>query len=396
MATTHQAIRRLVLAGLVLWAVQARLGAEPPPEVKVTRGAGAVVTIDATDASVAELLRMLSRAAKVRIALAAMPSKTVTLELPNVQADVAVQAICDAAGLRLTKKDGVFVIDEPGDVRVEVSRGPAKAESSWRAWDGRLPEQIATRHFEPQSTKKTEDGSRLAGTLNDVVSDLKAAGVDISVDPSATVGLIETAVELPWHGGANTVETVLLRLALSAGSGSPRIALLQWVDEEGHTADRLRVVPSSRWPSALSEYVQALGPATYMRPLVTYGPMDERSVQGYSLGSVDLFVATEPPPAALQAKIDLDLNEAPLADALKAIEARLGKPINLAEGVKTDTKVSVDAKQAPIIRVLTGILRPLGLTISYDRGGDFDGVTVVPAYSSPNVPFSLSHHAPER
>jgi hypothetical protein len=387
MATTRRAIRRLVLAGLVLGAVQARLWAEPPPEVKITHGADTVVSIDATDASVSEVVRMLARAADVKIVLAAMPDQKVTLKLPNVQAEVAIQAICEAAGLWWMKRGDVYVI-EPGNVRVEVSRGPAKAESNWRAWNGDLPEQTATRRFEPQGTKKTEDGSRLAGTLNDVVSDLKAAGVDISVDPSATVGLVETPLELPWHGGPNTVETVLLRLALAAASGSPPIAVLQWVDEEGHTTDRLRVVPSSRWPDALNEYAQALGQATYMRPRVTYGPMGDRNVQWYS-SSLDPFMATEPPPAALQAKIDLDLTEAPLADALKAIEARLGKPISLAEGLKAETKVSVHAKEAPIIRVLTDILRPLGLAISYDRGEDFDGVTVIPGYGLLNLPFPM-------
>jgi hypothetical protein len=376
MATTHRAIRRLVLAGLVLGAVHVRLWAEPePPEV--VRGAGTYVTIDATDASVVELVRMLARATNAKIVLAADPAARLTVKLRGTTLKQALDTICALAGLQWTTRDGIIIVDQ-GKVRVEVSPGPAKLEGNWRTWGGQLSEEMAALEFVPVRMRSAEGEGRLRGTLGDVVGDLKAAGVDISVDPSATVGLVETALELPWHGGPNTVETVLLRLALAAGSGSPRIALLQWVDEEGHTTDRLRVVPSTRWPGALNEYVQALDQATYMRPFVTYGPMGERNVQWYSSGC-DPFMATEPPPAALQAKIDLDLTEVPLSDALKAIEAKLGKPVNLAEGVKADTKVSVHAKEAPIIRVLTDILRPLNLSITYAGGDEFNGVTVVPS-----------------
>ena len=397
MAPMGKIAHTLALVVVALGCTQARTLADPkPPEV--VPGEGALVSIEATDASVLELVRMLSRAADVKVVLAAMPDKLVTVKLPAVSADVAVQAICDAAGLKLTKRDGIFVIG-PGNIRVEVSSAGPATQSTWRTWDGQLSEDTATRAFEPQRTN-VKDGSRLTGTLGDLVEDLKAAGADISVDPSATLGVLDSPLELPWHGGRNTVEAVLLRWALSARSGPLGTALLQWLDEGGQATDRLRIVPGDRWTdlSSLGNAYTRYGLAFRQTPsLPLYVPEGGRLQ--FNLYSDNLYAW--PPgevPAPLQAKIDLDLTDVPLTEALKAIEAKLGKPVTLAEGVKADTKVSVHAEGAPIIQVLTDVLRPLGLTITYARGEEFSGVTVIPGppWLGPNLPFSLYFSSPDR
>jgi hypothetical protein len=355
--------------------------AEPKPlEVGIVRGADTLVSIEAQDASVAELVRMLSRAAGVQIVLADTPDRKISVKLPNMPAGAAIEAICDGAGLKWTKRDGVFVL-EPGNVRVEVSEGFSLSQSTWRRWDGRLSEEIATRDFEPRRTK-VENGWRLTGTLGGVVEDLRAAGVDISIDPSATLGLVDTELGLPWRGGKNTVEHVLLRLALAVRDGSPDVALLQWTDQEGKATDRLRVVPGNRWgdPATFSNAYGAYGEALRSTLYMSESPATQSNMyveNPYAVPPGDV-------PAALQAKVDLELTDVPLSEALKAIEAKLGKPIGLAEGVKADKKVSVHAKDAPTIRVLTDVLGPLGLAITYAQGGEFDGVTVVPR--SPRLP----------
>jgi len=373
--------------------------AEPKPsEFRIMGGADTLVTVEAADASVAEVVRMLSRAADVQIVFADMPDQKVSVKLPNVSAEVAIQAICDAAGLRMTKRDGVFIL-EPGNVQVQVSNAFSLSQRSWRGWRGRLSEEIATREFEPRRTK-VENGWNLVGTLGDVVEDLKAAGVDISIDPSATLGLVETEMSLPWRGGKNTVEHVLLRLALAVEDGCPDVILLQWTDEDLHVTDRLRVVPGNRWTgpltfqNAYNAYGEVLGRIPRVSTYVLEAPGGERSAY------VENPYAVPPGgvPAALQAKIDLDLADVPLSEALEAIEAKLEKPINLAEGVKADKKVSVHAKEAPIIRVLTDVLRPLGLAITYAEGDEFAGVTVVPRHLRMNyvpLPSMLYRQKPD-
>ena len=378
----HRPGMYLLVTSLVLaWAAVLPRGAQAQPETPPH--GGNVVTIDATDASVPELIRMLSRAADARIVLAADQGRRVSVNLREAGLEEALNAICDAAGLRWELLGDIYVV-EPGNVEVQVVDGPVL--ESWRTWDGRLPEEVAVLEFVPVRTT-VEGGSKLKGTLSAIVDDLKAAGMDIAIDPTATVGLAETVLEVGWHGDRNTVEHVLLRVAMAAraeegGFTGPRFTVLQHADQDQHPTGRLRVVPGDRWtgPGGLYDHFgRYLG---LRQPVVA--PPDAFAAVGWQ-GEAELNdlllerdAALKAAPAPLQAKIDLDLVEVPLSGALEAIEARLGKPISLAEGVKADTKVTVRVREAPILRVLPGILRPLGLTISYARGDEFAGVTVVP------------------
>jgi hypothetical protein len=226
--------------------------------------------------------------------------------------------------------------------------------------------------------------------LGDIVADLAGSGLDIALDPSMVVGMAERALELGWHGDANTVEHVLLRLAVTASLTDPTGArlepfvLLQWVEGDGQAMERWRVVPGARW------YATQVGISpTEVR--LDFGGLDARvaaieremaqpggtGATGYAGTWRGWAVET---PEVLQKPIDLKVDDVPLTEALKALAAELGKPIGLAEGVSGDARVSMQAVHAPLHQVLRGILRPWGLTITYDHGEDFDGVTVVPVF----------------
>ncbi len=368
------------------WAVTLAVAQPEPPDGAASGPRR--ITISLANTPIAQAVRMLARMSDLKVVLGTgAGERTVTVSLQDVDAESALQAICEAAGLQWSERDGVFVLEtKPGDVQVTVAPVRRIPAASWRPWDGRLPDELAALEFVPLRTKTVQGESKLTGTLSAIVDDLKSAGVDIGIDPSATVGLAETALELGWHGERNTVEHVLLRLAVAArtaaaGPRPGRFTVVRYVDPDLNTTDRLRVVPGDRLFDTFGVYEpfsRYLGAAAApaMPGLADIPAPPDPAALGDLLREQHALI--EAAPAPLQTKIDLDLTDVHLSEALEALEAKLGMPITLAEGVTADPTVSVHVQGAAILRVLCDILRPLGLTITYARGDDFHGVTVIP------------------
>jgi hypothetical protein len=380
----HCPTARLLITTLALAWVPT-LAQEAPSEKPPARPD--TLTVEAKDASVAELVRIMGRAVPIQVVLdEGAVGRKVTVNLPNVDPETALQAICEAAGLHWTRQGDIYVVGAaPRLFQVETSQPTVARPGAWRLWDGMLADETASEPFAPIRTK-VENGT-LRGTLGDIVADLAGSGLDIALDPSMVVGMAERALELGWHGDANTVEHVLLRLAVTASLADPTGArlepfvLLQWVEGDGQAMERWRVVPGPRWYAAQAgiSHTEWSGDLD-ARVAATERGMAEsggHSATGYAGTWRGWAVET---PEVLQKPIDLKVDDVPLTEALKALAAELGKPIGLAEGVSGDARVSMQAVHAPLHQVLRGILRPWGLTITYGRGDDFDGITVVPVF----------------
>jgi hypothetical protein len=384
------------------------------------------VTIHATEAKATEVLRMIGNASDVKIVYSTKRSPSVTLDVTEVPVDQAIRAVTDAAGLVVRRQGDVYIVERVDDL-ADITLVPGEAvdvgwevnpealeqatmayrlgldhagavaaaygalegqQGNWEAWRGDLPDDVARAAFEPTETATSEDGTRLQGTLSAMVEDLKAGGVDITLDPTLTVGHIQEQIGIPWYEGA-TVDHVALCLAVATAADRTGVSIVRHKGEEGEAADRLRVVPANRWGVGAGNVV------TWTRPNVVFDQFGNRKVQWVLpqqeftirgdvpiLGELpvlgELFQAQANVPEPLQKRIDLELKDVPLEQALEAISEELGHPITLEEGIKRDTNVTVSLKQAPIHQVLQTVLLQLGLMAKYEKGEDFDGVTVVP------------------
>ncbi len=398
-------------------------GAESPPEPPPT------INLHATGADVAELVELLSRATGTRIVVRAAGSAPVTLSVEDVSIDGALDAVTGAAGLDWTRQGDIIVIRErPADARLEyrvlddnalaltVREGPAivpippqagfaltdlvERDPSWTAWRGDLAEELGAEPFIPISCTVDDGRLRLKGSLSGVVEDLTAAGLDISLDPGLTVGTADTAVDLPWTE-ESTVEQVALRLCVVLSAGDVGVSMVQHKDDEGNLTDRLRIVPANRWGEMFGRMPPpvppvAAGALRLVEPFIGVDQIDlgrivlDNATRAYvdaagalrvdPLGAVafEPLVENADIPEPMQKRIDLDLKDATLTDALDAIAAELGHPIELADGVNRETTVTVSLKQAPIHQALQTIVLQLGLIPKYERGEAFDGVIVVP------------------
>jgi type II secretory pathway component GspD/PulD (secretin) len=93
---------------VIIWPLAAAAqGVEAPSADAPGRN---LVSIEATDAALSELIRMLGKAADVKIVLADDIERTVTVNLPEVDVEIALQAIVEAAGCYWQKKGDIYVV----------------------------------------------------------------------------------------------------------------------------------------------------------------------------------------------------------------------------------------------------------------------------------------------
>jgi type II secretory pathway component GspD/PulD (secretin) len=141
------------LAGAMFLLVLSPLAAVAQGEAgdAVVPAAGNLVTIEANDASLSELIRMLSRAAEVKIVLGDEIDRQVTVNLPNVDVETALEVIVEAAGAYWTKTaDGIYKVTatrpDPVTTPPAAVGGPPPGTSPT---DGHTPVPVTPDHEGP-------------------------------------------------------------------------------------------------------------------------------------------------------------------------------------------------------------------------------------------------------
>ena len=130
---THRPSLRIILtAALVAAGVAALTG---PTVARAADGAPAAsgeelrpINIDVKDAPIADVLRMLGKAAGVNIVLGAGVTGTVeAISLHDVTVDVALQVIADAQNLHVYQHDNVYVVSKEAPKGTQLAGTPAPA-----------------------------------------------------------------------------------------------------------------------------------------------------------------------------------------------------------------------------------------------------------------------------